>query len=126
MGGRAVLAELASYCQDPKVKQVLSLCKPSTQDTKPLAELCQEVGIEPGRFVGQLVATMWRFNLDLSKLVVAQSLPGIVAATAKGALEPDGYKDREVFLKHMTSDQIAVQFREEGLKRLQCSEDRGP
>ena len=119
LGGRAALGELASYCRDPKVKAVLSLCKPSREGTKSLAELCEEVGITPAYFVGQVMATMWKLNLDLSKLVVkSQTMPQIIAKTAERALEPDGHTDRKTFLKHMAApNAFALMLTQEALKR---------
>ena len=119
VGGRAALAELASYCRDPKVNAVLARCKPSKEAKRSLAELCEEVGITPAYFVGQVVATMWKWNLDVSKLVVSQSLPQIIAKTAERALASDGYKDRQMFLKHMAApNQFALLYREKALQQV--------
>ena len=92
---------------------------PSKEGKRSLAEVCEEVGITPAFLVGQVVATMWRLHLDVSKLVVSQALPRIIAKTAERALEPDGHKDRKTFLEHVGApNRFALLYREKALKQV--------
>ena len=72
-GGVASLMDLARHCQDVKVRKVVIQWEgiaASQKMTASLDALCQEAGVTPGHFLGQMMAYCWKWNLYALKLMI--------------------------------------------------------
>jgi hypothetical protein len=72
-GGIGGLMDLARHCQDVKVRKVVIQWEgiaASQKMTASLDALCQEAGVTPGHFLGQMMAYCWKWNLYALKLMI--------------------------------------------------------
>jgi hypothetical protein len=65
-----------------------------------LEELCEAVGLAPGRLLGKVAEAMYEFNADVSNLLAAVAHPDVVQASINRALQPKGVEDRKIQFLH--------------------------
>jgi hypothetical protein len=66
-----------------------------------LDDLADGAGLTRGEFVGAIARASFELTGSISDLIVAGSLPEIVATAVKRALTPNGVDDRLLLLDHM-------------------------
>ncbi len=101
-GGRSHFVEIARHSENEKVRQLVALwdsLPKREQNRCRLERLCEAVGLDPATFLGDVAATAFARGIDVSKLLVAISQPIIFQKVAKRALEPDGHRERKMFLE---------------------------
>ena len=102
LGGIDNLMGVARQCGDKKVREVVHLwgrLGDREKATASLDQFCQEVGITPGHLLGQLMAFVWRRSIDASRLIASLQMPAVMAKTIARGLQPDGFKERKMFLE---------------------------
>jgi hypothetical protein len=65
-----------------------------------IERLCAEAGLHPSDFLGRLTATAYKHNFDVASYLAAINGAEIVKQRIKQALQPEGFKDAELILKH--------------------------
>ena len=101
-GGRSHFVEIARHSENEKVRQLVGLWDSMAkreQNRCQLERLCEAVGLDPATFLGDVAATAFARGIDVSKLLVAISQPIVFQKIAKRALEPDGHRERKMFLE---------------------------
>ena len=101
-GGIGGLMDLARHCQDVKVRKVVTQWEgiaASQKMTASLDALCQEAGVTPGHFLGQMMAYCWKWNINAINLMTSQAMPGVIEKTIERAMESDGYRERKMLLQ---------------------------
>ena len=101
-GGRGHFVEIARLSENEKVRQLVALwdsLPKREQNRCQLERLCEAVGLDPATFLGDVAATAFARGIDTSKLIVAISQPLAFEKIAKRALEPDGHRERKMFLE---------------------------
>jgi len=71
----------------------------SQKMTASLDALCQEAGVTPGHFLGQMMAHCWKWNINAINLMTSQAMPGVIEKTIERAMESDGYRERKMLLQ---------------------------
>lgn len=101
-GGKKSLMELARLSTHESVKAAVAEWD-AFSDRKKLGTrlevLCEGHGIEWPDFLGEIVAAAARHNTDVSKLILAVSVPRIVQRMVKEASTRTGFKDRQMALQ---------------------------
>jgi hypothetical protein len=95
--------EYARLCEDESIKAVVhrwDTLSRYDQRRVSLEELCEAVGIRPGKLLGSVVEAAYDFNLDVGNLVAAVAHPRIVQTSIDRALTPDGVEDRRMHFQH--------------------------
>ena len=101
-GGRGHFVEIARQSENEEVRQLVALwdsLPKREQNRCRLERLCEAVGLDPATFLGDVAATAFARGIDVSKLLVAISQPIVFQKIAKRALEPDGHRERKMFLE---------------------------
>ena len=101
-GGRGPFMQIARHCKNEKVRQAVALwdsLPKREKDGCKLERLCEAVGMEPARLLGDVMATAFARGIDTSKLMAAISQPLVFEKVVKRALEPDGHRERKMFLE---------------------------
>lgn len=101
-GGRSHFVEIARHSENEKVRQLVALWDSlprREQNRCRFEQLCEAVGLDPATFLGDVAATAFARGIDTSKLIVAISQPLVFETVAKRALEPEGHRERKMFLE---------------------------
>ena len=101
-GGRSHFVEIARHSKNEKVRQLVALwdsLPKREQNRCRLERLCEAVGLDPATFLGDVAATAFARGIDVTKMTVAISQPLVFEKIAKKALEPDGHRERKMFLE---------------------------
>ncbi len=96
------IARLAAKL-DPSIGLVIDdwdRMKPPLQNAADLDALCEAHGVAPAHFIGVVGEAEVRFRNNFSILIAALNMPAIVAASAKRALTPNGFRDRKMLMEH--------------------------
>ena len=102
VGGRGPFMELARFCENEKIRELVALrdsLSEKERDRCPLEPLCEMVGLEPAKMLGDVVATAWARGIDVTKLVTAIGQPLVLEKIVQKALEPGGHRERRMFLE---------------------------
>jgi hypothetical protein len=63
-------------------------------------ELCFYHGIDPIHFIGVVGEAAYKYANNSAILIAALQFPDVITKSVKEALKPNGFKDREVLMKH--------------------------
>jgi hypothetical protein len=102
-GGKWTFIDFARLCQDECIKALVyrwDTLSHYDQRRTSLEALCEAMGIEPARLLGEVVAAAYQYNQDVSNLVAAVIHPKVVQASIDRALEPEGIDDRRFQFQH--------------------------
>jgi hypothetical protein len=102
-GGKWTFIDFARLCQDECVKALVyrwDTLSHYDQRRTSLEALCEAVGVEPAKLLGEVVTAAYGYNQDVSNLVAAVMHPKVVQASIDRALEPDGIEDRRFQFQH--------------------------
>lgn len=101
-GGRRHFLQIARYSKNEKVRQIVALwdsLPKREQNRCRLERLCAAVGLDPATFLGDVAATAFTRGIDVTNIIVAVSQPVVLSQIAEKALEPDGHRERKMFLE---------------------------
>jgi len=101
----------ARLCQDECVKALVyrwDTLSHYDQRRTSIEALCEAVGIEPARLLGEVVAAAYRYNQDVSNLVAAVMHPKVVEASINRALAPEGIEDRRLGVQPLTCTTLSA------------------
>ena len=102
VGGRGPFMELARFCENEKVRELVAMwdsLPKREQNRCQLEPLCTAVGLEQAKLLGDVVASAWARGIDVTKLVTAIGQPLVLEKIVERALEPDGHRERRMFLE---------------------------
>ena len=97
------LAVLAVECEPRLVSAVTRWMELTAWQRRfvTLDDLAAGAGLSRGEFVGAIARASFELTGSISDLIVAATLPEMVATSVKRALTPDGVEDRLLLLDHM-------------------------
>ena len=105
LGGKVEFMDLARRAPeiDPRMSRVMDKWDTLSEHGKKEASLdlvCQEAGVDPYAFLGAVAAAAKKFADNSSVIIAALSQPEIVRKTIQQAMTDEGFKDREMLMKH--------------------------
>ena len=102
-GGRQMLVDVArELSANEGVRLVCQYWDKLTKSQKnktSLDELCEAAKVSPKDFISEVVGCMHEHNVDLTKAILAASMPSVMEKTVSFAMEEGNFKDREMFHK---------------------------
>ena len=101
--GKFTFIECARLSDDPQVLSLVTRWDTLShydQRRMSIEELCEAVGLAPGKLLGKVVEAAFEFNSDVSNLIAAVMHPDVVQASINRALQPKGVEDRRIQFLH--------------------------
>lgn len=62
-------------------------------------QLCEMANVAPGELIAAVCRAIWETMSAESSMISSMAQPKVLAATIKCASRPDGYRDRELFMR---------------------------
>lgn len=102
-GGKEALIDLARCSADEKVQAVVAEWDGFSSHQKrhhQLEPLCEGHSLSAGEFLGRVAQAAHDTGLDISRLIAGLEHPRVVQKSIQMAMRQNGFKDREMILKH--------------------------